>query len=100
MNNILFILLCVLVSFLVWLIVTERVKLPIVLDIGLTFIVLGLMVCADAVAMHEAYNVRGGSLISAGLLISLYSMRRQYRKRQREMRYGEPQVIDGSHLRG
>ncbi len=96
MNHLLVFLLGMFVSFLIWLIVTEKVPLPIMLEIGLTSIALGLITCADAIATNEAYSQRGGGLVAAGLAIALYSVRRQYRKRARRQREGEPQVIDGN----
>ena len=99
MNHIIVFLLGMFVAFLIWLIATQKIPLPILLETGLAAIAVGLFVCADSLAMSESYSPRGAALVAAGLAISLASMHRQYRKHIRALRHGEPHMIDGGSFR-
>lgn len=85
------------VFWLVWLVVTPRVKFPLLFDLGLALITLGTVVLADG-ALHEELNHGGALLFGGGLAVLLASYARQTHKYNREHRYGKPREIDGRDL--
>jgi len=83
---------------LVWLVVTPRVKLPLLFDAGLVAVTFGTIALADG-AMQDTIS-RGGSLmIGAGIMLLVASYVRQVRKYNRKHRCGNPREIDGRELR-
>ena len=73
----------VVVAFLAWLVTTRKVVFPLLFDLGLSTIALGVIVLADG-ALHDTLSVGGASMFWAGLLLLLLSYVKQSRKYERQ----------------
>lgn len=73
----------VVVAFLAWLVTTRKVVLPLLFDVGLAAIALGVIVLADG-AVRDTLSRGGAYMLGAGILLMLLSYVKQSRKYERQ----------------
>lgn len=87
-------LLGIFVSFLTWLVATKKVPLPLLFETGLSSIAFGLLLMACSIMEEKDPTSFGPGFMVFGAVAIVISMRRQRKKREREMRFGDPKVVD------
>lgn len=97
--NILLVLCAVLGAFLTWLVVTDKIKLPIMVDFGVAAIVMGMVVWADTYSVYgDLISFWGLAMIAVGGLLLIASQLRQKTLRKKAHRKDDPKEIDGRHF--
>ena len=85
------------VACLAWLVMTRRVTFPLLFDVGLASIALGVIVLADG-AVRDTLSRGGAFMFCIGTILLLFSYVKQTRKYERKHKYGEPRELDGRHM--
>lgn len=99
MNILLITMLVVVGAFLTWLVVTDKIKLPVLTDFGVAAVIIGLIVWADAYEAHDdPLKPWGVTIISLGVGLLIASHYRQRALRRKALRIGDPKEIDGRHF--
>jgi len=87
----------VVVACLAWLVTTRRVTFPLLFDVGLAAIALGVIVLADG-AVRDTLSTGGAFMFGAGTILLLFSYVKQTRKYERKHKYGVPRELDGRQM--
>ncbi len=94
------VLVSLLIACLVWLVVTNSIKLPLLADTGLGTIALGGVIWVDAFEMKgDTFTPVSILAILFGVFLLLLSSFREKKKKQEVSRKSEPRVIEGHHLK-